>query len=206
MGALVPLAGFWHNGSRLRVKEYALKPLFALFWQICIFRRGPHDVPYAPALTGLLLVLVAGLGALSIWLLAGVDSPRPDDKPVAPFTQMLVQWLALAIWLGLVFVLLRFKGLGNRYLQTITAALGTDIIMALPQFASFTILATQAPESTLAAIGQFTLLFAYVWDMLIKGHIYAGALNISRLQGNLLSLALSFGLFALSAALIAPPQ
>jgi len=205
MPALEPLPGFWHNGGRLRVKEYAVKPLFALFWQICRFRRGPEDVPFAPALMAILLLAVAGLGSLSIVILSGVEQPRPEQD-VAVSTQLMVQWLALAAWLVVVYLLLQFKRMGSRFVQTATAALGTDIVMAVPQFACFAIFATQSPESALAALGQFALLFVYVWDMLIKGHIYSHALNISRLQGNLLSLALSFGLFAISAALVAPPQ
>ena len=182
-----------------------MKPLFALFWQICRFRRGPEDVPFAPALMAILLLAVAGLGSLSIVILSGVEQPGPEQD-VAVSTQLMVQWLALAAWLVVLYLLLQFKRAGSRFVQTATAALGTDIVMAVPQFACFAIFATQSPESALAALGQFALLFVYVWDMLIKGHIYSHALNISRLQGNLLSLALSFGLFAISAALVAPPQ
>src|SRR5690606_14600130 len=88
MPALEPLPGFWHNGGRLRVKEYAVKPLFALFWQICRFRRGPEDVPFAPALMAILLLAVAGLGSLSIVILSGVEQPRPEQD-VAVSTQLM---------------------------------------------------------------------------------------------------------------------
>lgn len=182
-----------------------MKPLFALFWQICRFRRGPEDVPYAPALAGLLMVAVAILLALGGLLLQGLAPDQPDADPQPTlFQSLLVQWLALAVWMGIVHGLLRFKKLGERFVQTLIAALGTDLIMALPQMTGFALLASQPKESVLAAVGQFSILFAYVWDMLIKGHIYARALNISRLQGNLLSLALSYGLFFVGAVLTSP--
>ena len=183
-----------------------MKPLFALFWQICRFRRGPDDVPYAPALAGLLVAAVAGLVAASIVVLNSLALPPPADVPVvSPSTQLLVQWLALAAWLVAIFMLLRFKNLTARYTQTLIAALGTDLITFVPQFAGFAILAANPAESVLAGLGQVIVLFVYIWDMLIKGHIYSRALDISRLQGNLLSLALSYGIFAVSALLIPLP-
>lgn len=185
-----------------------MKPLFALFWLICRFRRGPEDVPYAPALAGLLVVAVAGLVGGSVLLLDGLAPPpsSPDIPQVASTLQLLVQWVALAVWMVVVFALLRFKGHGARYVQTLIAALGTDLIMFVPQFIGFALMAVNAPDSAAAGLGQFTVLFVYIWDMLIKGHIYSRALDISRLQGNLLSLALSYGIFALSALLIPLPR
>ena len=64
---------------------------------------------------------------------------------------------------------------------------------------------TDPRDRAVAGVGQVLVLFIYLWDMLIKGHIYSRALNISRLQGNLLSLALSYGIFAISALLIPLP-
>ena len=184
-----------------------MKPLFALFWQICRFRRGPEDVPFAPALAGLLVVAVAALVGASVVVLGSLAPSPPSDTPVVPpATQLLVQWLALAAWLAAIFILLRFKNLTARYAQTLIAALGTDLIMFVPQFAGFALLAANPPESAIAGVGQVTVLFIYIWDMLIKGHIYSRALNISRLQGNLLSLALSYGIFAISALLIPLPR
>lgn len=183
-----------------------MKPLFALFWQICRFRRGPEDVPYAPALAALLVVAVAGLVGGSVLVLNGLAPPPGEDAPaLSTPMQLLVQWVALVAWMLVIFLLLRFKNLSARYSQTLIAALGTDLVMFLPQFFGFAILAMSPSTSGVAGIGQFTVLFIYIWDMLIKGHIYSRALNISRLQGNLLSLALSYGIFALSAALIPRP-
>lgn len=187
-------------------QELDLKPLFTLFWQICRFRRGPQDVPFAPALAGLLLIAVAGLLGLSVMVLNGLAPAPTEDAPLlsAPL-QLLVQWMALAVWMVVIYLLLHFKGMSARYVQVLIAALGTDLVMFVPQFAGFALLAQSTPDSPLAGIGQFAVLFVYIWDMLIKGHIYSQALNISRLQGNLLSLALSYAIFALSTLLIPTP-
>lgn len=183
-----------------------MKPLLALFWQICRFRRGPQDVPFSPPLAGLLVVAVAGALGLSVLLLNALAPEPPADRVALPPTQqLLVQWLALGAWMVVIYLLLRFKNLGARYVQTLIAALGTDLILVLPQLAAFVLMAPGSPESVLAGIGQFAILFVYIWDMLIKGHIYAQALNIGRLQGNLLSLALSYGIYALSTYLIPMP-
>ena len=180
-----------------------MKPLFALFWQICRFRCGPEDVPYAPGLAKLLTVAVAGLAGLTILLLDHLVPPPSASAPRLDATgQLVIEWVALGAWLGLIYVLLRFKNLSARFTQTVTALMGADIIMTAPQIVGLLLLASSAPESTLSAIGQFSILFVYIWDILIKGHIYARALNLSRLQGNLLSLAVSYTIFVLSAALI----
>lgn len=201
MPTLLQRPRIWHNGPRLYSQELDLKPLFALFWQICRFQRGPEDVPYAPALAGLLVVVVAGLSGLSVLILNSVAPPAADAPQISDTVQLLVQWLALGAWLAIIFLLLRFKNMTARFTQTVIAALGTDIIMTAPQLIGFVILASSPPESALAALGQFSVLVVYIWDMLIKGHIYSRAMNISRLQGNLLSLALSYGVFAISVAL-----
>ncbi len=179
-----------------------MKPLFALFWQICRFRRGPEDVPYMPALAGLLTLAVATIAGLMVMVLSRLQPMVADQPRLDPMSQVFIQWLALLAWIGLIYVLLRFKNLGSRFAQTLTALLGTDIIMTIPQLVGLLIMGSQVPESTLAAIGQFSVLFIYIWDMLIKGHIYSRALNISRLQGNLLSLAVSYSVFVISAALV----
>jgi len=179
-----------------------LKPLFALFWQICRFRSGPADVPYAPALLGLMLVLVLTLGLSSIPLLSAYDDPT---KAVPPAQQVISMLFSVSAWMAILYGLLRFMNQGARYVQTMTAALGTDLIFGLPQVALYWLLLTAPEGSSVGLLAQTVLLVVYIWDMLVKGAIYSQALNIGRLQGNLLSLALSFGLFMLSTLLFLPP-
>lgn len=202
MSALVPVAGIWHNDGRFEVKEPALKPLFTLFWQICRFRSGPEDVPYAPALLGLMLVLVLTLGLSSIPLLSAYDDPA---KAVPAAQQVIALLFSVSSWMVILYALLRFMNHGARYVQTMTAALGTDLIFGVPQVVLYWLLLSSPAQSALAMLAQSVLLAVYIWDMLVKGAIYSRALGIGRLQGNLLSLALSFGLFMLSSLLFLPP-
>ncbi len=202
MPALVPVPGIWHNGGRSGVKEAALKPLFNLFWQICCFRRGPQDVPYHRALLGLLLVMVLSIGLLSIFLLAGVDQ---SGREVPLPQQVLALLFSLVTWMTLVYGLLHFKNHRARYVQTMTAALGADLVLSVPQILLLVVALASPVESALTGLAQMTLLALYIWDMLVKGAIYASALGLGRVQGNLLSLALSFGLYMASALLFSPP-
>ena len=202
MPALVPVPGIWHNGGRFEVKEAALKPLFNLFWQICCFRRGPQDVPYQRSLLGLMLVLVLACGLLFIFLLSGLDA---SEKAVPPQQQVLALLFSLAVWMLLLYGLLRFKNHQARYVQTMTAALGADLILSVPQILLLALAMVSPVESALTGLAQMTLLALYIWDMLVKGAIYASALGLGRVQGNLLSLALSFGLYMASALLFSPP-
>lgn len=178
-----------------------MKSLFTLYWQICCFRRGPQDVPFAPALLGLTLVLVLTLGLSSIPLLSAYDEA---EKAVPAAQQVIALLFSVSTWMVILFALLRFMNHSERYVQTMTAALGTDLIFGIPQVLLYWLMLTQAPDSALALLAQTVLLGVYIWDMLVKGAIYSQALGIGRLQGNLLSLALSFGLFMLSSMLFLP--
>lgn len=198
---LVPLPGIWHNGRRSPVKEPALKPLFTLFWQLCRFRCGPEDLPYSPARLLVVLLLELSLGLLAIPLLAQLDTA---ESPPAVAPQLLALLFGLGTWMLAMNLLLRFKNLSARFVQTMTAALGADLILTLPQILLFLLILPQPPESPLAAVGRMGLLALYLWDLLVKGHIYSRALNLGRLQGNLLSLALAFGIFMASSLLFSP--
>ena len=184
-----------------------MKPLFSLFWQICLFRRGPQDVPYAPGLLALLVILVLVLDAASIPLLSAFAIPSDDPRapePPSPLVQLAAQVLMLGGWLLAIRIILQFKRLNGRFVQTATAALGTDLITSLPQLLFYVVVVANPVQSPLVGLSQLALLILYIWDMLIKGQIYSQAMNISRIQGNLLSLALWFGLYALSTALLLP--
>ena len=184
-----------------------MKALFSLFWQICLLRRGPQDVPYAVPLLVMLVLGVAGLDFASIPLLEAFAIPQTDPTapaPPSPMIQMAAQLLMLGGWLLAVRLLLRFKRLQGRYVQTMSAALGTDLITSLPQMFFYVVVVSSPADSSLVGFAQVALLVLYIWDMLIKGHIYSQALNIGRVQGNLLSVALWVGLYALSVSLLLP--
>ncbi len=157
-----------------------MKPLIALFWQLCLFRRGPQEVPYSPVLLGIFVVAELILGAFIVFTL----------EPLYAGQQLLGLLVALVAWLAIVWGLLRFKGLDARYVQTMTACLGTDLLLSLVIVPLQVYIISGGPEVALGLPARLVLLGLLLWDIMIKGHIYGMAMRLGRLQGNLLSITI----------------
>ncbi len=157
-----------------------MKALIYLFWQICTFRKGPQDVPYSPPLLGLLVV---ALVVLSLLLTAYVEP--------AYFTQRFAgSVVAIALWFVVVYALLSVKKLIPRFLQTITACLGTDLLISMLSL-PLQLLLISAPKSGMySSLIQSLLLSLVIWDIVIKGRIYDSAMGLGRFGGNALAVAL----------------
>lgn len=142
--------------------------LVKLFFDICLFKKGPQDVPPSYALLYGLIVVYALIGFLVLFLSVGWYEAA---------LQVLVE---IALVIGFTKVMLSLTRKPERYVQTASALLGTDALIsffALPGIASMT-------------TGRMTLLvFAVmlglmVWHWLVTGHIIRHAISQS----------LSFGL------------
>lgn len=171
-----------------------MKPLFALFWQLCLFRRGPQDVPYSPVLLVALVLVELVLGAVIITSL----------EPVYLRQQLLGVTVALSAWLVMVWGLLRFKGLESRYVQAMTACLGTDLLLSFAIIPLQVYIVTSASDAALGTQARLVLLMMLIWDILVKGRIYGSSMGLGRLQGNLLSIAIWVVVLLLSDMFLPP--
>lgn len=171
-----------------------LKPLFALFWQLCRFQKGPQDVPYSPVLLVLLVLAEMALALSAMWWL--------QNRYLAE--QALGMLVATGAWFVMVWGLLRFKGFGARYIQVMTACLGTDLVISVIVLPLQVFMVTQKPEGGLAAVMLMALMLAFVWDILVKGRIYRAALGLGRLQANLLSISIWILVLLLSDSFLPP--
>ncbi|MCG8312194.1 MAG: hypothetical protein MI976_03175 [Pseudomonadales bacterium] len=155
-----------------------MKAILLLYLQICRMRVGPEEVPAVTSLTFLTLLaymLLTFVARISI-------GDLPIDYSAASFG------VITGFWCLLVYAVLSFKGVANRFQQTFTAAIGTDIILtclSLP----LVVLATRLPsESPLVQLAAVLWLVIFVWDVLIKGFIFHRAFQVSPLLGNLFAL------------------
>ena len=171
-----------------------MKPLLVLFWQLCLFRRGPEDVPYSQVLLAMLVLVELALGAAIILTV----------EPLYMEQQLLGVTVALAAWLAMVWGVLRFKGLGSRYVQAMTACLGTDLLLSVIILPLQIYIVTSASDAPLATASRLALLTVLIWDILVKGRIYAGSMQLGRLQGNLLSITIWVVVLLLSDMFIPP--
>ena len=122
--------------------------LVRFFWQLCLLRRGPQDLPASAPLLGLLAVLNVLIGAAGTLAHFG-GAPRA-------FAASLLDALIMA---GLVYATLAFAGHRPRLVQVLTAVYGIGVLFGAV-FLPLQLLAGNAQALgllVLANLGKLTL-------------------------------------------------
>lgn len=142
-----------------------------LLWDLCLFKRGPQDLPYSPALARGLLLVQAGCGLLYLQV---VDAGKNGLLQLA---------LSLMLAVALPWALLRVRSRDARFVQTLTALVGTWILATLAYlpiawFAKDLPLPQPgvAPTRVQAMVGWATIILA-AWKLAINGQIWRQALD-----------------------------
>lgn len=156
-------------------------PLFKAFLAICLFRKGPQDLPSSALLFKLCLLAYALSGLLVLQF----------DLSLA--NALLLVLLDIALLISLIFVALQILGHGNRLLQTLTACVGAGIILnlvALPlsywDATTTTALQTDEPVFGVSALLSMLLL---LWNLVIVAHILRHAFSVAFPVGVLYALS-----------------
>ena len=162
-----------------------MNALLNVFARLCVFRRGPEDMPYAPPLVGILLALWMVIQLLSAALQDGLS-----------VAQMVgVQLLAMGLLLGSSALVLAFKNLLGRWTQTAIALIGVDIalsLLALPM-----LLIGHAAGGTPSILEGVSLLLVS-GQLGVQAFIFHCAFAIGPLPG----VAVAFGLLILTFMLV----
>jgi hypothetical protein len=156
-----------------------MKALWSLFWSVCQMRRGPEDMPYAPGLLllALLLNVLLGLGIQAL------------TEPVSVLVALGIALLAVSLDAVALWLLLAFKQHELRYVQGLTTIYGVDFLiglLALPLVALGTV-AGDTPLLAVVVVGQMLLVG---WNLGVRGFVYHRMLEIGIFQANMLSLTL----------------
>ena len=163
-----------------------MKPIFAVYWNICLLRRGPELVPTHPLFVGAVLVADVLLSSF-LGVLYGKDS-TPLQVVTATFVTMTT--LAAAIW-----VALRLRGVIGRYPATIAAVFGCDLLFTL----AIAILGPLAGGATSpVTMGMAALLG--IWSIAVNGCILHRAMNVTVAIGIFTAFCMALLAFALSSA------
>ncbi len=163
-----------------------MKALMTLFWRLAIFRAGPEDTPYSPTILAVVLMMWTGLQ-----LVVGLSQ---NDVPAGLL--LVSQWLALGILLFSTLVLLSFKGLAGRWMQTAIALVGVDVVLSivnLPLLAAGVLLGGAS-----GGLEVFYLLLVS-WQLAAQAFIFHRALKVGPFLGlaiAMMLLVLSFGTIA----------
>ncbi|MFK5949767.1 MAG: hypothetical protein QM500_13470 [Methylococcales bacterium] len=134
--------------------------LLTLVFNICLFKKGPQDMPVAKALLFLLIPVYFCISLLVLIL--------SMDFIHAVF-QTLVE---LALLLGFVKGVLFFAKKPARYQQTASALIATDSLIS---FFATPVMATLIGEGS--AISIISIIALMIWHWLVSGHIFSQALE-----------------------------
>lgn len=144
--------------------------LMTLFWRLAIFRASPENAPYSPSLLALVL---AGWFVLQL-VVGSLQTALPIGVLVSS------QLLSLTVVLAGTGLLLSFKGLQGRWLQTALSLVGVDVVLTL---ISLPLLALNASvEQSLSAI-ELLYLVLVSWQLAAQSFIYHRSLNVGPFLG-----------------------
>jgi hypothetical protein len=148
----------------------AVLTLFSAFGRICLFRIGPQDLPRSTA-----LLLVATLANASFSLLIyQLEAPFP----AALFKALLKALLEVAVLYTLTYALLFLMSYGRRFVQTMTALMGSGAILGAVALATM-LLAPVLP----AEVGLAMLRVNFFLNLLIIAHVLRHAVGTFFLVG-----------------------
>ena len=168
-----------------------MQSILKVFWDIALWRQGPRDLPSSPALLSMVAVLYVLTSVVQSWLIYGADLAVLRGLVDLGIT-VAVFWLCLAV-----------SQRRNRLLQTLTAALGTGVLLAVPMIVMLVVGRNERPEGLLTAAFSLLSLPLLIWYLFVVGHIVRLALEAPLFTG----MAVAMTYFVLSyVALAQLPQ
>lgn len=139
--------------------------LLKLFYQLCLLKKSPQDIPYSWILNRLLILIYILISFLLFLMSASVFKAGlqvcTDLFIIIIFTRLLLWWVHKP----------------ERYQQTLSALLGSDALIsfiALPATAS---LLVPTASSTLSVFALLMIILLMLWHWVIIGHIFRHALS-----------------------------
>ena len=134
--------------------------LLKLFFEICLFKKGPQDIPGSKALLPLLIPVYASVSFLLLIL---------DTDGLNAVMQVLVEILLI---LGSTRIILFIARKPARYQQTACALMAID---ALISFFALPAMATLVGQG--AGLAFIVIILLMIWHWAISGHIFSNALE-----------------------------
>lgn len=163
-----------------------MQALLRVFWDIALWRRGPRDLPSSGLLLALIAAAYLATSAAQSWLV---------DGPQLLWARALAD---LGLTLAVFWACLAIVRRSHRLRQTLTAVLGTSVVLALPMLALQLLARAVGPDGPVALLLELTSLPLLAWYLLVVGHIVRQALDAPLLTG----LAVAMSYFVLSYLLL----
>lgn len=163
-----------------------MNALLRVFWRIVTLKEGPQDLPRLGLLLGIALVFDWTVSAL-VGALEGQFGLALLEASLAVVME--------ALFVGLLLMLTRHR---DRFVQTLTALVGTDgliSLLALPVL-GFSMVVPEAVSAT-----SWLILGFMVWSILVQAHILKNALSIRMSLALALAMVYTLGSIRLMGAL-----
>ncbi len=160
-----------------------LRPLLRRFWDICLLRKGPEDVPASSVLLLILIITGLVLNGFRLNLLL------PAIPAYALLITLPVYTLLMIVVVAAFMLLLGYQ---RRIVQTLTAMSGSGILLStiiLP----FDYIISFAPDRF--TMVSLIVLVMQLWSLVVLGHILTRALSVHQLMG----VIIAFGYLMLGA-------
>jgi hypothetical protein len=145
-----------------------------------LLKTAPQDLPYS-------------FGTLSrvifLYFITGVFIQSGAVEPLIAIYMMVVNILVL---LSFSYALLVMRKLGERFVQTFSALLGTGVIFNLLAWPFLGLVGAEGLSDTMTALMALLMLSMLSWELLVTAHIYKNALNLPMVHSIMLSFALFF--------------
>ena len=134
--------------------------LLSLIFGICIFKKGPQDIPASHILIRLLIPVYAVISFLILIL------------STHWYSAILQVGVEIVLILGLCWAILLIANQTARYQQTVCALLATDALISFIALPSMATLMGQG-----AGLAYIAIILLMVWHWAVSGHIFSQALD-----------------------------
>jgi hypothetical protein len=136
--------------------------LLKLFFDICLLKKGPQDIPGFDSLFRLLILVHMTISFIVLRL--SIDETEA-------MWQIVVEVILIFVMTG---ALLFFTNQLSRFQQTASALLGTGAVISFFAIPAMATLVTQGTE-----LAFFAVILLMIWHWAVTGHIFSQALEQS---------------------------
>jgi hypothetical protein len=171
-----------------------MKELFQAYTQIALLRLGPQDLPAARLLLAVTMIAYFAVSLVVISLMPPMQGWEDQEHPA----------MDIAFWLVWYFVLLRLAGRSERILQTTTAVIGFQTILAAPMVIADWLLLRFAKDETWQLPVVLMWLMLFIWMIAANSHVVKASFEWSSFASVALVILQIFAQQLLMIALFAP--
>ena len=143
------------------------------FWQICLLRKSPEELPSSLFSTGSIFFVYFLIALFS------VAFTRPENS-ITTVTGTII--IGVAFQAAVTFLLLEFKGYRNRFYATWSALLGTNALM-LVILLPFNLIILNSENNSILMFADSATWVCLGWWLAIAGTIYHKSIEVSVFQG-----------------------